>query len=48
MYKQTKRLKKAFPKMKSESINKFLSQKIDLESLKKIVKRKGKEDIDKK
>ena len=42
MYRQTKRLKKAF-----ESINKFLSQKIDLESLRRIVKRKGKDDIDK-
>ncbi len=48
MYKQTKRLKKAFPKMKSESINKFLNQKIDLETLKRIIKRKGKDDTDKK
>lgn len=47
MYRQARRLKKAFPKMKSESINKFLSQKVDLETLKKIVKRKGKDDIDK-
>ena len=33
--------------MKSDSINKFLNQKVDLETLKKIIKRKGKDDIDK-
>lgn len=47
MYRQARRLKKAFPKMKSDSINKFLNQKVDLETLKKIIKRKGKDDIDK-
>jgi len=47
MYRQARRLKKAFPKMKSDSINKFLNQKVDLDTLKKIIKKKGKEDIDK-
>lgn len=40
MYKQAKRLKNAFPSMKSESITKFLNQKIDLEKLKENIKKK--------
>ena len=43
IYKQANRLKKAFPSMKSESITKFLSQKIDLKKLKENTKKKKKE-----
>ena len=39
IYKQTRRMKKAFPSMNSETITKFLSQKVDLESLKKYLKK---------
>lgn len=39
MYRQAKRLKLAFPSMKSESITQFLNEKIDLEALKKIIKK---------
>lgn len=43
VYRHANRLKKAFPSMKSESIAKFLSQKIDLRKLKENSKRKNKE-----
>lgn len=43
IYRQTSRLKKAFPSMKSESIATFLSQKIDLKKLKENIKNKNKE-----
>ncbi len=39
VYRQARRLKLAFPSMKSESITKFLNQKIDLETLKKAMKK---------
>lgn len=38
LYKRARRLKQAFPSMKSESITNFLSEKIDLKSLKKYMK----------
>ena len=40
IYKQANRLKKAFPTMKSETISKFLSEKIDLNKLKQNYKNK--------
>lgn len=43
VYRHANRLKKAFPSMKSESIAKFLSQKIDLKKLKENTKNKNKE-----
>lgn len=43
IYKQASRLRKAFPSMKSESITKFLSQKIDLKKLKENISNKNKE-----
>lgn len=43
IYRRANRLKKAFPSMKSESIAIFLSQKIDLQKLKKRSKNKNKE-----
>ncbi|MFR0822452.1 MAG: putative ABC transporter permease [Clostridia bacterium] len=39
MYRQARRLKLAFPSMKSETITQFLNEKIDLEALKKIIKK---------
>lgn len=38
LYKRARRLKQAFPSMKSESITNFLSEKIDLKALKKYMK----------
>lgn len=38
LYKRARRLKQAFPSMKSESISNFLSEKIDLKALKKYMK----------
>lgn len=43
IYRQANRLKKAFPSMKSETITKFLNQKIDLKKLKQNIKKKNKE-----
>ena len=43
IYRQANRLKKAFPSMKSETITKFLNQKIDLKNLKQNIKSKNKE-----
>lgn len=43
IYRRANRLKRAFPSMKSESIAIFLSQKIDLQKLKKRSKNKNKE-----
>ena len=43
MYRQARRLRLAFPSMKSESITKLLNQKVDLETLKKAIKKKNKE-----
>lgn len=40
LYKQMTRLKLAFPKIKSESISKFLNQKIDFKELKERIKSK--------
>lgn len=40
LYRQVSRLKKAFPTIKSESITRFLSQKIDLKALKEKIKNK--------
>lgn len=40
LYRQAIRLRKAFPSMKSEIMNKFLSQKIDLKNLKDSIKNK--------
>ena len=40
LYRQAIRLKKAFPSMKSEIMNKFLNQKIDLRKLKDSMKNK--------
>lgn len=40
IYKQAKRLKKAFPTMKSENISQFLNQKIDFKALKEKIKNK--------
>lgn len=40
LYRQVRRLKKAFPNIKSESITRFLSQKIDLKALKEKIKNK--------
>ena len=42
MYRQANRLKKAFPSMKSESISKFMSEKIDIKKLKERIKNKNK------
>ena len=42
IYKQASRLKKAFPSMKSESITKILSEKMDLKKLKENIKIKSK------
>ena len=42
IYKQANRLKKAFPTMKSETITKFLSEKIDLKKLKQNTKKEKK------
>ena len=42
IYKQANRLKKAFPSMKSESITKILSEKMDLKKLKESIKNKNK------
>ena len=42
LYKTVKRLKLAFPTMKSETISNFLNEKIDKESLKKLIKNRGK------
>lgn len=42
LYRNAKRLKLAFPTMKSENITSFLNQKIDIKKLKKLIK-KGKE-----
>ena len=39
VYRQARRLRLAFPSMKSESITKLLNQKIDLETLKKAMKK---------
>ena len=39
VYRQARRLRLAFPSMKSESITKFLNQKVDLETLKKAIKK---------
>lgn len=39
IYRQARRLKLAFPSMKSESITKLLNQKVDLETLKKAIKK---------
>lgn len=39
IYRQANRLKRAFPSMKSESITKFLNQKIDLKRLKQNIKK---------
>ena len=41
LYKTAKRLKLAFPSMKSETITNFLNEKIDIETLKKLVKDRG-------
>lgn len=38
-YRQIKRIKMAFPTMKSESMTKVLNQKVDFENLKKIMKK---------
>lgn len=38
-YRQIKRIKMAFPTMKSESMTKVLNQKVDFETLKKIMKK---------
>lgn len=43
IYKQANRLKNAFPSMKSETITNFLNQRIDLNKLKKNIKKKNKE-----
>lgn len=43
LYRNAKRLKLAFPTMKSETITNFLNQKIDFETLKKLMKNKNKE-----
>lgn len=43
LYKTARRLKLAFPTMKSETVTKFLNEKIDFETLKKLVKSKNKE-----
>lgn len=40
LYKEARRLKLAFPTMKSEKITKFLNEKIDFETLKKLIKNK--------
>lgn len=40
LYRKAKRLKQAFPTMKSESITSFLNEKIDFEKLKKLIKNK--------
>ena len=40
LYKQMNRLKLAFPKMKSETISKFLNQKMDFKELKEKIKNK--------
>ena len=42
IYKQANRLKNAFPTMKSETISKFLSEKIDLKKLKQNTKKERK------
>lgn len=42
IYKQANRLRNAFPTMKSESISKFLEQKLDLNKLKENLKRNDK------
>ena len=42
LYKTAKRLKLAFPTMKSETITNFLNEKIDIESLKKLIRNRGK------
>ena len=41
LYKTAKRLKLAFPTMKSETITNFLNEKIDIETLKKLIKNRG-------
>lgn len=41
IYKRARRLKKAFPTMKSENINLFLNQKIDFKALKEKIKSKA-------
>ena len=41
IYKKVKRLKLAFPTMKSEGITKFLNQKVDFEALKKKIKKEN-------
>lgn len=43
IYKHASRLKRAFPSMKSETITKFLNQKIDFKKLKQNIKKKNKE-----
>lgn len=43
LYKEAKRLKLAFPSMKSEKISQFLNEIIDFETLKKLIKSKNKE-----
>lgn len=39
VYKEAKRLKLAFPTMKSDKITQFLNQKIDFETLKRLIKK---------
>lgn len=43
LYRKARRLKLAFPTMKSESITSFLNEKIDFETLKKLIRNKNKE-----
>lgn len=43
LYKKASRLKRAFPTMKSDSITKFLNQKIDIKALRQSIKNKYKE-----
>ncbi len=48
LYREARRLQKAFPTMKSEKISNFLSEKIDIEALKKIKKKNSKKENSKK
>lgn len=47
LYKRARRLKQAFPSMKSESISNFLNEKIDLKALKQYMKNVKKKITDK-
>lgn len=47
LYKRARRLKQAFPSMKSESISNFLNEKVDLKALKKYMKNVKKKITDK-